>query len=125
MSNSRKTKPVKKAEYKGYHNVNLSKDDGLLFEAWKVGQSIQLSDLDILANNGYKFSLGWDEYHQGVVAALYAKDAKMEWAGYTLSAWAADTETAILLLFYKHYIMCEETWEVAKDKPDRPHAEYG
>lgn len=118
-------KSVKKAEWKGYHKVNLSVEDGVTFDAWRVTQHVQFSDLDILANNSYKISLSWDAYHEGVSASLYCTDAKMEWAGYTLSAWAADVESALLLLFYKHYIMCEERWEVAPDRPAKDILPYG
>lgn len=118
-------KTVKKAEWKGYHKVNLSKEDGILFESWKETNPIELDHLGILANNGYKFSLGWDDYHQGISASLYCTQQKMDWAGWTLTAWAADPETAIQLLFYKHYVMCGEVWEVAPERSENQGASYG
>jgi len=124
-ANKGKSGKVKKAEWKGYHKVNLSVEDGVTFDAWRVSQHVQFSDLDILANNGYKVSFSWDAYHEGVSASMYCTDAKMEWAGYTLSAWAGDVESALLLLFYKHYIMCEERWEIAPDKPNKDVLPYG
>jgi hypothetical protein len=124
MAKSQK-KPVKKAEFKGYFNCNLLAADELVFEAWAVAQTIQLTDFEPLCNNGYKISFSWDEYHQGVSAALYCRDAKMDWAGYTLTAWAADIETAIKLLFYKHFVMSGEVWDVAPNQPERTHSTYG
>ncbi len=100
-----------KIEWLGYLNVNLTVEQDTEFDVWAAKQSIQLSDLDILLNSGYKFSLNWDSFHSGVSASLFANDAKLERAGYTLTAWSTDVESAMLLLFYKHYIICEEQWE--------------
>lgn len=123
-SNKRKTQP-KKAEWRGYHRVNLDKADEALFEQWRGENVPTFADLDILANNGYKFAVSWDPYHEGVSASLYCTDAKMEWAGYTLSAWAGDTETATQLLFFKHYVLCREHWEIAPEKADKGTSPYG
>lgn len=124
MAKSQK-KQVKKADWKGYHKVNLDKADEVLFETWATTNTPTLTDLDILANNGYKFSVSWDSYHEGVSASLYCNDAKMDWAGYTLTAWAGDTETATKLLFFKHYVLCQEHWEIAPDKVDKGLSKYG
>jgi len=120
-----KTTPVKKAEWKGYHRVNLNKEQEADFTAWASSQAIQISDFDVLCNAGYKLSLSWDDYHQGVSAALYCTQAKMDWAGFSLSAWAGDCETALKLLFFKHYILCGEIWDVAKDQSERQHGVFG
>ena len=104
-------KQVKKVEWKGYLRVNLTSEQDVAFDVWKQSQKIQLSDLDILLNNGFKFGLSWDAFHDGVTASFTANDAKLSYAGYVLTAWDADVESAMLLLFYKHYVICEEDWE--------------
>jgi len=124
-ANKGRNKSVKKSEWKGYHNVNLTKQQEVDFKAWAEGENVEWEHLGILCNNGYKFSLRWDDFHGGVSASLYAESQKMEWAGYTLSSWAGDIETAIKLLFYKHYVLCLEQWEIAKDQPERQHSEFG
>jgi len=118
-------KQVKKAEWKGYHKVNLTKEDAAQYEVWKQNQKLLFSDIDVLANDGYKLSVAWDDYHQGVSAALYCTQSKMEWAGYSLSAWSGDVESAILLLFFKHFVMCEERWEIAPDRSQNEGLPYG
>lgn len=110
MAKTRKT-VMKKAEWKGYLRVNLTTEQDEAFDLWKVSQHVQLSDIDILLNNGFKFSLNWDVFHNGVSANLMATDVRLSWAGYVLTAWDTDVESAILLLFYKHYVVCEEDWE--------------
>jgi hypothetical protein len=118
-------KSVKRAEWKGYHKVNLSVEEAEQFDGWRTAQVLQFSDIDVLANGGYKLSVSWDDYHEGVSASLYCTSAKMEWAGYALSAWAGDVESAILLLFFKHYVLCKETWEISKDRSENQGLPYG
>jgi len=118
-------KQVKKAEWKGYHKVNLNKADEALFETWAKDNHVQLTDFEPLALNGYKISFSWDDYHEGVSASLYCTAQKMDWAGYSLTAWAGDIETAVKLLFFKHFIMCREQWEIAPDRPDKGTSPYG
>lgn len=100
-----------KVEWLGYLNVNLTDAQDKDFDIWSKKQKLQLSDFDIILNNGYKLSLNWDHFHSGVSASLFANDSKLPRAGYTLTAWDTNAEGALLLLFYKHYIICEEDWE--------------
>lgn len=118
-------KQVRKAEWKGYHSCNLLAADELPYETWASTQVIQLSDIDVVVQSGYKFSLGWDTYHNGISAALYASDIRLSWAGYSLTAWAGDAESAIKLLFYKHYVMCKGQWEIAPNNTENTHRSYG
>lgn len=124
MAKSQK-KQVKRSDWKGWHKINLTPEDELAFEVWREKTSVLFTDFEPLCNNGYKISFQWDDYNQGISASLYCTEAKMEWAGYSLSAWAADLETAIKLLFYKHFIMAEERWEIAKDVSNKGTSSYG
>lgn len=108
---TKKTVKTAKVEWQGYLNVNLTDGQDKDFDLWWPKQTMQLSDFDILLNNGYKIGLSWDKYHDGVTASLTANDAKLPRAGWVLTAWADSVESALLLLFYKHYIICEEDWE--------------
>lgn len=125
MARKPQNKPAKKAQWLGYHRVNLSKADEAAFELWRVGETVRWEDIGILSNAGYKFSLSWDDYHQGISASLYCTQAKMDWAGYSLTAWAGDAESAVLLLLYKHYVMCEEEWDIALDRSENQGSSYG
>jgi hypothetical protein len=121
----RRSTAAPKATWKGYHNVNLSKEDEVLFKSWAEVNGITWELLDTLAQAGYKISLSWDDFHGGLSAGMYCNQKKMEWAGYTLTAWAGDIETALKLMCYKHFIMCGEIWDVAQDKPERQHGDFG
>lgn len=119
------SKAVKKVEWKGYLRVNLTPEQDTHFDEWVKAQHIQLSDLDILLNNGFKFSLAWDSFHSGVTASFFANDTKLSWAGWVLTAWASSVDEAMLLLFYKHYVICEEDWEHFYDVVERTGRKRG
>jgi len=125
MAKSPGQKKQPKIEWKGYLNVNISPEDAVAFDAWELKRNFGISDVAVLVDNGYKFSLNWDNHHSGFVASLYSGDAKLAWTGWTLTAWAADYETAMRLLFYKHYIMCEEDWERFTYKSEKSGLQYG
>lgn len=112
-------KKSKRVEWKGYLRVNLTEEQEKHFDIWRIEQTLQLSDIDILLNNGFKFSLNWDSFHDGVSASLMANDPRLSWSGYVLTAWDTNVADAILLLFYKHYIICEEDWEHFTDVVER------
>lgn len=119
MATSNKKVTRKKVEFAGYLRVNLTDSQDADFDKWQGSQVIQLSDLDILLNNGYKFGLNWDAFHDGVSATLMASDPKLSWSGWILSAWSSNVEDAMKMLFYKHYIICEEDWEHFKDAVEK------
>jgi hypothetical protein len=115
----------KKVEWKGYLRVNLTDEQEKHFDEWLPLQDIKISDFGILCNNGFKISLGWDRFNDGVVASLFANDVRLAWAGWILTAWAASSEEAVALLFYKHYIVCEEDWERFYDVVEKSHRKRG
>jgi hypothetical protein len=119
------TKQVKRAEWKGYHKINLTKEQNELFTGNYATNLIAPSDIDILVNNGYKLSISWDSYNSGISASLYCQDKKMEWSGYTLSAWAGDTQTALNLLFFKHYVVAQEQWEIVPHEREGSDTKWG
>lgn len=125
MATSQKTKRKTKVEFKGYLRVNMDDKQDAAFDKWFPLQVIQVSDFGILCNNGFKFALAWDDFHQGVVASLYANDTKLSWAGWILTAWADSVEEAVALLFYKHYVICDQDWEHFYDVVEKTHRKRG
>lgn len=120
-----KTTKVKKAEWKGYHKINLTREQTEVFESEHANLPINAAEVDILVNNGYKLSYSWDDYNSGVSASLYAQNAKMDWAGYTLSAWAGDIQTAHNLLLFKHFVVAGERWEIVKHEREGSSTRFG
>lgn len=120
-----KTTKVKSADWKGYHKINLTNEQTEEFSRDHQNAEVHLADLDILINQGYKITFSWDDYNTGVSAALYAKDAKMEWAGYTLTAWAGDVQTALNLLLFKHFVVAQEQWEIVPHEREGSSTKFG
>jgi len=127
MTGTQKTtkKRPPKIDYKGYLNVNLSKEDDIQFDIWYAANGDCMRALLDVLDFGYKISIQEDEYNAGILVSIYAKSKKLDWAGWTLSAWAGDVPEAVALLVYKHYFMCDQNWEAFIDKPTRSHAKRG
>lgn len=125
MAKQTTPKKAPKIEWKGYLNVNLDVDDESAFDTWETKRIFTIHDVSVLVDNGYRFALNWDNFHSGFIASLYSGSTKLAWPGYTLTAWAEDWETAVRLLFYKHYIMCEEDWERFTGKTELMNRKYG
>lgn len=124
MAKAQKPRP-KKVEMKGFFNVNLTKEDEILFETWQPENTTGLNWIETLVNDGYKVSMDYDNYNQGYKASLYANSYKLAWAGYTLTAWAGDIQTAFNLLCFKHYVIAKQDWDVAPDVAKRGTSAYG
>ena len=124
MAKTKISKPAK-AEWKGFHNVNLTKENEVAFLEFRNSEISWDKWLTYFVDNGYKVSFDYDPYNQGFKAALYCTEKKMEWAGYTMTAWAADITTAFYLIIFKHDVMCEGRWEVAKDVTNKGTSSFG
>lgn len=120
-----KTTKVTKAEWKGYHKINLNNEQAEVFDRDYSKVIPPFSDIDILVNNGYKLSFSWDDYNTGVSASLYAASKKMDWAGYTLSAWAGDAQTALNLLLFKHFVVAQQKWEIVPHEREGSSVKWG
>lgn len=124
MAKSQSKKPLK-AEFKGFHNVNLTKEDEVLFLTWSEQDVDVLVWLGHLVDSGYKVSFDFDPYNQGHRCSLYCTQAKMAWAGYTLTAWADSPLIAFKLLIFKHDVMCKGVWEIAPEVTKRGVSSFG
>ncbi len=118
-------KQVKRAEWKGYVKVNLTAEQDTEFDVWKETVVDVFGWMDSLVGDGYKLSFNYDDYHSGVSAALYAGSAKMDWSGYSLTAWGESVEEAYLMLCYKHFVICNQFWEIPADVPEKSYKKRG
>lgn len=118
-------KQVKKAEWRGYHQVNLTDEQMAEYDSWAAKVTESFLWLDALIADGYKVSFSFDNYHSGVSCSIYAAQEKMEWAGFSLTAWDETPAGAYLLAAYKHFIVCNQIWDVAKDTPEKAYRKRG
>jgi len=124
MAKAQKPK-VKKAEWKGFHNVNLTAEDEVKFEAWQAENPTGFNWIEALTDEGYKVSFDYDAHNEGFKVGLYAQSTKLAWAGYTLTAWAGDVQTAMNLVCFKHYVLCGQDWDIAPDVRNKGLSKYG
>lgn len=122
---AKKQKTVKKADWKGYHKVSLTREQDAQFDVWALANPLDWSWVDHYADQGYKISFNFDEYHSGISAAMYCTQEKMAWAGYSLTAWGETAVEAFQMLLYKHIVICGEVWEVAPNVSERSYAKRG
>ncbi len=125
MATKATKKAVKKAEWKGYHKINLTVEQDAAFDAWFAQNVPDFNWVEALAHEGYKVSFNYDDYHTGVSAGLYAQSAKMEWAGWTLTAWGETAAEAFGMVCYKHYVVANQLWEVVEDRPEKAYKKRG
>lgn len=118
-------KRTPKAEWKGYLNVNLSSEEELQFETWYESGAFDLDMLFNLMDMGYKISFNEDEFNDGISVSIYAKSTKLEWAGWTLTGWAATTHEAAAYVFFKHHFVANQDWMQFTGRPQKSHSKRG
>lgn len=114
-----------KIEFQGYLNVNLSAEQDEDFDNWLGGSPDVFKWLFEEILLGYKLGFAEDEFNDGFSASLYAKSAKLPWAGWTLTAWAGSVEEAAALLWYKHHNIANKDWEQFTGRPSKSHSKRG
>ena len=118
-------KKAPKVEFQGYLSVNLSAEQDADFDAWLGGSPDVFNWLFEELLLGYKMSFAEDEFNDGFSVSLYAKSAKLPWAGWTLTAWAGSVEEAAALLWYKHHRIANRDWEQFTGRPAKSHSKRG
>jgi len=114
-----------KVEYKGYLNVNLSAEQEAEFDSWYAAGSFDIGLLFGMIDFGYKISFSEDEFNDGIAVSMYAKSSKLDWAGWTLTAWAGDLNEAAAFCFYKHWFVANQEWDQFTGRPAKTHAKRG
>jgi len=114
-----KGKTKKKAEFKGFANVDLSPDEKAEMKEWIRDLEAVHIELDEMAAAGYKFSVARSEAMNSYQATAFCQDSDSPNAGYILSAFAPHWLDALGCVAYKHAIKCEGIWpNKDSDTPD-------
>lgn len=58
--------------------------------------------------DGYKFSVTIDEKHSCAIATITGKTGQAVNSGFSLSARGPNADAAVLVLYFKHVVLCEE-----------------
>lgn len=103
----------KPASWQGYVDYRLSDDEIERMMAWELlNEDIWISITGELSG-GYRFTLSHNGQNDHFVAAFTGLEGSPN-AGYTLSAFAPDVESAVRALAFKHFIALEQDWSRAK-----------
>lgn len=105
-----KGKTKKKAEFKGFANVELSVDEKAEMKEWIKDLDAVHVEIDELAARGYKLGFVKSEAMGSYQATAFCQDENDVNAGYILSAFAPHWLDALACLAYKHAIKCEGVW---------------
>lgn len=100
-------------------NRNLTEAELAAFDAQVPSVRSLMDSAAVLIEKGYRLTFGWDDRSNCAIACLFAPDDDDINAGLAISARSKDGEEAWALLFYKHYVIFDETWD-ASPLPSRP-----
>jgi hypothetical protein len=112
-----KKKTVKKADFVGFANVELSVEQKAEMKEWIRDLEAVQVELDEMAASSYKMSFNKSEATGGYQATAFCNDADSPNAGMILSAFAPHWFDALSCLAYKHAIACEGIWPQKGDEP--------
>lgn len=122
---SKANKRPPKIEYRGFLRCNLSKEQVEQFKAWYETRPDVWSVLEEVIDEGYKLSIAEDTFNDAYQASLYCNTKKLDWAGWTLQAFAGTADKALALLFFKHWFVLDKNWEAIIERPEKGHQEFG
>lgn len=112
-----KGKEKKKAEFKGFANVELNAEEKAEMREWIRDPEKVSVELDEMAASGYKCTFMRSEVTGGYQATAFCIDNESPNAGYILSAFAPHWYDALCCLAYKHAVKCEGVWPVDENAP--------
>lgn len=104
--------------FRGYVRCEFAATDKPDVRKWLEGrtESDMVTDLCVLAEDGYKVSVG--PTTKGFVATMANVEAVEAYRGYMMSAFAADPQTAFHALCYKHLVLLDRDWGQVTDSDD-------
>lgn len=102
------------AGYKGYVPVYIDDDTKKAIKAKLGTPKDLLLRLEKYLEDGYKFTLSWDDYNSCISASLFDTDSKRPTGGYILSAKHVDMVVALTTLVHLHEIVYPDGWDVER-----------
>lgn len=101
--------------WQGFVECRLSADQIESLMEWELNEEDIWTALIAEIMGGHKFTLSFNSQNETFVAALTASVPSPN-AGYTLSSFAPDHNTAVRALAYKHLVVLECDWSRAKSQ---------
>lgn len=100
------------AQYRGYIPVYLNEAMKTAIRSKPGNSEAYIAKLERWVEDGYRFSINWDEQNECCVLSLYDLDARRQTGGYILSARHAEFHVAFDTLVYLHETVYADGWDV-------------
>lgn len=111
-----KEKELKKAEFKGFVNYELSAEDKTAMREWIREVEEVTVELDEMLASLYKVTVNKHPATGGYQATAFCADTKSPNAGLILSAFAPHWYDAMACLAFKHAVVLEKIWPTSDDE---------
>jgi hypothetical protein len=125
MAGKKKTGAPGKGGYdgwKGFANVSLSDADKTAIRSTQISDDELFDCLQTVMSQGHKITLYKKEGKEASVVSFTGASDGCPNKGYTLSSFAPTLRDAIIVNYYKHHYICQDTW---KDLTDDTEADFG
>jgi len=100
--------------YKGYIPVYLSDEQkNQIKQNLPTGKDI-FNKLDRFVEDGYRFTLAWDDFNNCINASLFDNDVRRPAAGYILSAKHVELVVCLATLVYLHEVVYPDGWDIER-----------
>jgi len=110
-NNSKSTTPKSVFDKYEFINYRLNSAEKEHCEKWCETADIHIpSTLTELCSDGYKFSVSYSEKLEAATATLTNQNADAAYQGKIVSIRARDAASAIMRLFWLHFILAETDW---------------
>lgn len=98
-------------------DVKLSPEDKENFLA-SLGDDLDaVKVLQSFADDGYRVGVTWSGEHQTYTVSATCRDEESENNGLCMTAFSRDLTQGILLLWFKHDVICRRKWKAYEPKP--------
>lgn len=115
-------KLTQKANWTGFANIDLEQKDKDAIEGGILDGEAVLEILGDMLGEGHKIALSYDPERDTVSCAATGHYERCRNAGLTMTSFARDITTALLVLAYKHDVIAKGVWagyvKTAKPKED-------
>jgi len=123
--NAKKNTPpgiTEKASWSGFANIDLEEKDKAAIAGGILDGDAVLEIMGDMLSEGHKIALSYDPERDTVSCAVTGAYSRCQNAGLTMTSFARDITTALLVMAYKHDVIAKGNWQpfvrTAKPKED-------
>lgn len=98
-------------------DVRLSAEDRENFLAFLGDDFDAVRVLQAFADDGYRVGVTWSGEHQTYTVSATCRNEESENMGLCMTAFSRDLAQGILLLWFKHDVVCGRQWRAFEPKP--------